>query len=226
MRCAACATTACDWALSTLCPSCYAVAGGHLPVAEPPPGSPLWLWASRDAAAAVATGKLAAILKVYRAATTTSQASLAASLGYDTSYISMIENERRSISDIVTLRRFARHVGLPPQVLGITDQQDADIASMIQFGESAVRLASIARQAGHSAAAINELWPLIWRLETSAAKGHANRDAVRLLGRARAMLGGLPHQIQRAMRAAQGRFPEIEQSGTAALDRLGLRMPP
>jgi hypothetical protein len=101
----------------------------------------------------------------------------------------MIENGRRAISDVVTLRRFARHLGLPPHVLGITDPQDADIASMIQFGESTVRLASIARQAGHSAAAINELWPLIWRLETRAATGHANRDAMRLLGRARAMLG-------------------------------------
>lgn len=189
MRCAACAATAYDWDLSTLCPSCYAVAGGRLPGAKPPAGSPMWLWATRDAAAALATGNLAVILKAYRAATATSQAALAASLGYDTSYISMIENGRRAISDVATLRRFARHVGLPPHVLGIIDPQDASNASMIQFGESIVRLASIARHAGHSAAAINELWPLIWRLDTGAATGHANRDAMRLLGRARAMLG-------------------------------------
>src|SRR5260370_37751959 len=97
----------------------------------------------------------------------------------------MSENGRRAISDVGTLRRFAHDLGLPPHVLGTTGPQDADIASMIQFGESTVRLASVARQAGHSAAAINELWPLIGRLESRAATGHANRDAMRLLGRAR-----------------------------------------
>src|SRR5260370_22673356 len=101
----------------------------------------------------------------------------------------MSENGRRAVSDVDTLRRFAQHLGLPPHGLGIPDPEDADIASMIQFGESTVRLASVARQAGHSAAAINELWPLIGRLESRAATGHANRDAMRLLGRARAMLG-------------------------------------
>ena len=36
----------------------------------------------------------------------------------------------------------------------------------------------------------------------------------------------LPHQVQRAMRAARGRLPEIEEAGTAALERLQLSLPP
>src|SRR5215469_928231 len=164
MRCAACAATADGWDRSSLCPACHAIAGGPLPATELPAGSPLWLWTSRDSAAALATGSLSVIMKTYRAATGTSQATLAATLGYDTSYISMIENERRMISAVTTLRRLVRHLGLPPHALGLTDPRDADFISMIQFGESTIRLASVARQAGHSAAAINELWPLIWRL--------------------------------------------------------------
>jgi transcriptional regulator with XRE-family HTH domain len=148
MRCAACAATADGWDRSPLCPACHAIAGGPLPAAELSAGSPLWLWTSRDAAAALATGSLSVILKAYRASTGTSQATLAATLGYDTSYISMIENGRRVISDVTTLRRLVSHLGLPPHVLGLTDPQDADFISMIQFGESTIRLASVARQAG------------------------------------------------------------------------------
>src|SRR5258708_24499767 len=98
MRCAACTATACDWDLSPLCPSCYAVAGGRLPAAEPPAGSPLWLWASGDAAPPLAPRHLTAILKACRAATATRQAALAASLGDDTSYLSMIDNAPRAVS--------------------------------------------------------------------------------------------------------------------------------
>jgi transcriptional regulator with XRE-family HTH domain len=189
MKCAACAATADGWDHSPFCPACYSVAGGPLPAVVPTAGSPLWLWTSAGAASALATGNLTLIVKAYRTATRTSQADLAAALGYDTSYISMIENGRRTISDVASLRRFARHLGVPPHVLGVTDPQDADFATMIQFGESTIRLASVAREAGHGAAAINELWPLIWRLETRAADGYVGRGALRLLGRARAMLG-------------------------------------
>jgi hypothetical protein len=98
----------------------------------------------QSAASALATGSLTFIVKAYRTATGTSQAGLAVALGYDTSYISMIENGRRAISDVPTLRRFARYLGVPPHVLGVTDPQDADFAVMIQFGESTIRLASVA----------------------------------------------------------------------------------
>jgi transcriptional regulator with XRE-family HTH domain len=217
MKCGACGATADGWDTSTLCPACYAIGGGRLPAWVPLASSPLWLWCSADAAAALATRSLAVVVKAYRLATGTSQAALAQALGYDTSYLSMIENGHRTISDVAALRRFALQLGMPPHVLGVTDPQDCDFMTMVQFGGSTIRLASLARQAGQSAAAINELWPLIWLLENRAAAGHTDRAAMRLLGQARAMLGValgdlLPEErlvasvrwTGRALRIAQG----------------------
>ncbi|XVV04061.1 helix-turn-helix transcriptional regulator [Actinosynnema sp. CA-248983] len=73
---------------------------------------------------------------------------LAALLGYDKTYVSMIETGRRTISDVTTRRHIARVLGLPIHVLGVTDNDDADFAAMIQFGDSTIRLAEIARQSG------------------------------------------------------------------------------
>ncbi|GIF75977.1 hypothetical protein [Asanoa siamensis] len=50
-------------------------------------------------------------------------------------------------------------------------------------------LATIARQAGYGAAAVNELWPLVARLEARAADGIADKDMLLLIARARAELG-------------------------------------
>lgn len=60
---------------------------------------------------------------------------------------------------------------------------------MLQFGESTIRLAVIARQSGHGAEAVNELWPLVTRLEGRVADGYLERDVMLLLARARAELG-------------------------------------
>ncbi|WP_412542607.1 helix-turn-helix transcriptional regulator [Longispora sp. K20-0274] len=149
----------------------------------------MWLWTAPNARAAIATRNLAVILRAYRAATGQSQRALAESLGYDPTYVSMIETGRRDITDVSALRRIARHLGLPPHALGVTDAEAADFAAMLQFGESTIRLAGLARQSGHGASAINELWPLVARLEARTADGHVDRDVLLLLGRARAMLG-------------------------------------
>jgi hypothetical protein len=101
----------------------------------------------------------------------------------------MIETRRRTISDVATRRHIARALGLPMHVLGVTDNDDADFAAMIQFGDSTIRLAEIARQAGRAVDAVNELWPLVARLEARAAEGHAERDTLILLGHGRAALG-------------------------------------
>ncbi|MBB6546881.1 helix-turn-helix domain-containing protein [Nonomuraea rubra] len=189
MLCAACATTVDDgWNASHLCPACHAISGAPLPSLTSA-GSPIWLWTSPSASPALASGNLAVIIKAYRRTARITQSALATALGYDTTYISMLENGRRAITDVPTLRRVAQYMGLPPHVLGVTDPTDADFISMIKFGESTIRLASIARESGHSAEAINELWPLVWRLEARLADGHADRAAAQLLGQARAMLG-------------------------------------
>jgi hypothetical protein len=78
---------------------------------------------------------------------------------------------------------------VPPHVLGITDPADSDHRAMLQFGESTVRLAEIARQSGHAAEAVAELWPLAARLEARIADGHSERDVLRLLARTHTCLG-------------------------------------
>ncbi len=152
-------------------------------------GPATWLWISDTARTALASGDLALIIRTYRAATGTSQRCLAELLGYDPTYISMIETGRREISDVVTRLRIARRLGLPAHTLGVSDPGDADFTAMLQFGESTIRLAAIARQSGRGAEAVNELWPLVTRLESRVADGHVERDVMRILVRARAELG-------------------------------------
>jgi transcriptional regulator with XRE-family HTH domain len=147
------------------------------------------MWSAPEASAALKSRDLATILRVYRRLNRISQERLAAHLGYDKTYVSMIETRRRVISDVSTRRHIARTLGLPTHVLGVTDTNDADFAAMLQFGDSTIRLAEIARQSGRAVDAVNELWPLVARLEARAAEDHAERDTLILLGHGRAALG-------------------------------------
>jgi transcriptional regulator with XRE-family HTH domain len=149
----------------------------------------VWLWSAPEATAALRSRDLATILRVYRRLNKLSQERLAALLGYDKTYVSMIETGRRNISDVATRRHIARTLGLPMHALGVTDSDDGDFAAMIQFGDSTIRLAEIARQSGRAVDAVNELWPLVARLEARAAEGRAERDTMILLGQGRAALG-------------------------------------
>ncbi|MDQ3152984.1 MAG: helix-turn-helix domain-containing protein [Actinomycetota bacterium] len=151
----------------------------------------MWLWASPQAGPALASRDLGRILRVYRRINGLSQHKLAELLGFDKTYISMIETGRRTISDVTTRRKIARTLGLPMHVLGVTeaDDNDADFAAMVQFADSTLRLAEIARQAGRAVEAVNKLWPLVARLEARAAEGRTERDTLVLLGHARLALG-------------------------------------
>jgi transcriptional regulator with XRE-family HTH domain/predicted negative regulator of RcsB-dependent stress response len=165
-----------------------AATGGTLAPGRGKP-SALWLWTSADARAALATGNLGIIMKAWRTITGTGQRALAEALGYDSTYISMIENNRRDIVDVDSRRRFAHHLSIPPHVLGVTDRDDADHVAMLQFGYSTLRLAALARRSGHGTAAVNELWPLVARLEARGEQGMLDHDLLTLLARARAELG-------------------------------------
>ncbi|MEV1173925.1 helix-turn-helix transcriptional regulator [Nonomuraea sp. NPDC049784] len=188
MRCAACGSAVDDsWDASPLCPACHVVAGAPLP--HQTMRAPLWLWTSPSARAALATGNLGKILRAYRKATRISQAVLAEGLQYDRTYIVMLETGRRVLTDVGALRRIAEHLGLPAHALGVTDRADADFAAMMKFGQSTVRLSALARESGHSAEAINELWPLVWRLESRLAAGHSDHNVAHLLGQAHVVLG-------------------------------------
>lgn len=148
----------------------------------------MWLWSTPESATALRSRDLATILRLYRRLNQLNQEQLAALLGYDKTYVSMIETGCRVINDMGTRRHIATTLGLPTHVLGVTSHDDADFAAMIQFGDSTIRLAEIARQAGRAVDAVNELWPLVARLEARAAEGHAERDTLILLAQARTAL--------------------------------------
>lgn len=188
MRCDGCGAVLTQGNAAPLCPACLALTGA-LQSQPCRPRSAMGLWNSDAARAALASGDLAVIFRAYRAATGTTQRRLAEALGYDSTYISMIETGRRGISDVSSRLRVARCLGLPAQTLGVSDPDDADVAAMLQFGESVIRLAVIVRQSGHGAEAVNELWPLVTRLESRVVDDRADRDILHLLARARAELG-------------------------------------
>jgi transcriptional regulator with XRE-family HTH domain len=148
-----------------------------------------------------------AILLSYRRASRLTQQQLADLLGFDRTYISMIERGRRSITDRGTLRHISRTLAIPPHVLGITGPDDADFSAMLSFGASVIRLADIARHGGRAAEAASELWPLITRLETRIASGHAEPEAVRLLAQARVSFGvTLGHLLPEEQMATAARW--------------------
>lgn len=149
-------------------------------------GAAAWLPAAEWGASG---GDLSAIFRGYRSKAALSQQQLANMLGYDRTYISMIESGRRNVTDRGTLAHISGALAIPPRVLGIVGPDDPDFAAMLAFGASVIRLAEIARQNGRAAEAVCELWPLINRLETRVATGYAELEAMSLLARAQMSLG-------------------------------------
>ena len=117
----------------------------------------------------------------------------------------MIESGRRHVTGRGTLAHIARTLAIPPHVLGIAGPDDADVAAMLAFGTSVIRLAAIARRSGRAAEAVSELWPMVTRLEARVAAGYAEPEAMSLLARARMSLG-----------VALGHLLPDEQLATAA----------
>ncbi|MFI1868893.1 XRE family transcriptional regulator [Streptomyces jumonjinensis] len=148
-----------------------------------------WRWATPEAQAVLATRDLAAILKYHRCVHGDTQAETGELLGYDKTYVSALELGKRRLTDITSLRHVAERLALPPHVLGVTDPADTDHRAMLQFGQSTVRLAELARQCGHAAEAVAELWPLVARLEARARDGHTEHEVLHLLAHARLSLG-------------------------------------
>jgi transcriptional regulator with XRE-family HTH domain len=152
-------------------------------------------------------GELSRILLGYRKAGGLSQQDLADLLGFDRTYISLIERGRRSITDRGTLTHIARVLAIPPHLLGISGPDDADFTDMLAFGTSVIRLADAARHGGRAADAAGELWPLITRLETRISSGHAESETMRLLAQARASFGvALGHLLPEERMATAARW--------------------
>jgi transcriptional regulator with XRE-family HTH domain len=154
-----------------------------------------------------ACGDLGVIFRSYRQAGGLSQQQLANMLGYDRTYITMIESGRRRITDRGTLARIAQALTIPPHVLGIADPDDIDFASVLALGASVIRLATIARHSGQAATAASELWPLIATLESRVATGHTEPAAMSLLAQAQISFGvTLGHLLPEERMAAAARW--------------------
>jgi transcriptional regulator with XRE-family HTH domain len=129
------------------------------------------------------------ILRSYRHDSGLTQQALAEILGYDRTYISMIECGRRRVTDHKALAHIARTLAISPHVLGIADPDNPDFSAMLNFGTSVIRLADIARHSGRSVEAVTELWPLIAQLQARIVAGYAAPEIMRLLAMAQVSIG-------------------------------------
>jgi transcriptional regulator with XRE-family HTH domain len=189
-ECLACRTPLGEDASEPVCRACHAAATAPAPDMGSETLRPsVWDWMDHGSRQALRSGDLGAILRAYRRINALSQEKLAAILGYDKTYISMIETGRRVVQDVATRRHIARTLTIPPHLLGVTDQADTEFVAMIAFAESTIRLAELARSAGRAAEAVNELWPLVARLEARAAEGHLEHATLTVLGQAWISLG-------------------------------------
>jgi transcriptional regulator with XRE-family HTH domain len=204
--------------------------GRRLLVPRPATHHVQWHWATPQAELVLAAGDLASILRFYRRVHRLNQTELGDLLGYDKTYISALELGKRALDDVGSRRRVCECLRLPPHILGVTDIADTDHRAMLQFGESTVRLAEIARQSGHAAEAVSELWPLVARLEARVEEGHTERDVLHLLARARVGLGValgnvLPEErLSTAARWTAKSLDLVEHFEDPALTSYALRM--
>lgn len=186
--------------------------------------APRWIWARPEARPALDSGDPGRILACYRRLTGTSQAALAEHLGYDPSYISLLERGRRRLADRAGLAHLSRTLAIPPHALGICTEDDADFRAALQFGDSTIRLADIARQAGRATEAVEELWPLIARLEARLAEGRVDAPTVLLLARARTTLGVcLGHVLAEEQQYVAARWTGKALVLAEQLDDVGLQ---
>jgi len=130
------------------------------------------------------------VLKHYRSLHQLTQRDLAALLGFDQSYISKLENGQ-SLRDLATLKHIAQCLGIPGQWLGLLSEgaPNAQSSELIEIVPSVIRLSQTVRESGRADAAVNELWPLILRLETQATQDRGNPPLLLTLASAQAVLG-------------------------------------
>ncbi len=94
---------------TAVCPACQVTAGGPGTASADEQLAPAsWAWTDPAAARALRNRRLGPILRAYRTAVGLTQEQLAARLGYDKTYVSMIETGRRAVHDVQAPREL-RH---------------------------------------------------------------------------------------------------------------------
>ncbi|MFF3214036.1 helix-turn-helix transcriptional regulator [Streptomyces sp. NPDC002886] len=125
----------------TLCSPCRRavgpVAAGAPSRAIPAATSSHWLGSDTERAAPPDGSNLADVLKAYRALHKLKQQDLADLLGYDQSYVSLLERGKRSIRDMDELRRLARALALPEDELGLLPSAEAVVTVAAPAGDLA-----------------------------------------------------------------------------------------
>src|SRR6266487_4313180 len=129
-------------------------------------------------------------LKNYRSIHQLTQRDLASLLEFDQSYISKLENGQ-GLRDSATLRHIAQRLSISGSSLGILSEelQYAQSPEIIDTASSVIRLSQTVRESGRADSAVNELWPLILRLETQTTQDNGNPPLLLTLASAQAMLG-------------------------------------
>lgn len=130
------------------------------------------------------------VLKHYRSLHHLTQRDLAALLGFDQSYISKLENGQ-NLRDLATLKHIATCLDLPGQWLGITAEEPSSMQNLelMEVAPSVIRLSQTVRENGRADTAVNELWPLILRLDALVAQDSDNSRLLLTLAAAQATLG-------------------------------------
>ncbi|MFJ7591423.1 helix-turn-helix transcriptional regulator [Streptomyces sp. NPDC097617] len=100
---------------------------------------PHWLVGNTERSAPPDGSNLADVLKAYRALHKLKQQDLADLLGYDQSYVSLLERGKRNIRDMVELRRLAHALALPEDELGLLPPAEAAVTIGRSAGESGER---------------------------------------------------------------------------------------
>ena len=96
-----------------------------------------WLATESERSAPPDGSNLADVLKAYRALHKLKQQDLADLLGYDQSYVSLLERGKRTIRDMDELRRLAHALALPEDELGLLPAVDAVVTVPVAASESA-----------------------------------------------------------------------------------------
>ncbi len=227
-RCEQCGAMPSRYNPDSRCGLCQAAARDNnttaVPATRSSPGGALWVWAAPSAQAVLSTREPGVILAAYRAMHHLSQVQLAVLLGFDQTYISRLERGERRIRDIRLLAHIADRLAIPPHLLGLSSDDADDFAAMVQFAESTLRLAEVARQSGRAVDAARELGPLVARLESRVAEGRADRDALLLLAHGRLALGtALGHILPEERLAVAARWTGRAWSLASRLDDAALQ---
>ncbi|GHF27970.1 hypothetical protein GCM10018790_01700 [Kitasatospora xanthocidica] len=129
--CARCGAKLSRGNTDTVCSPCRRAIGPAAAVAQATPAAkPVsWLPAPAERTAPPDGSNLGDVLKAYRALHKLKQQDLADLLGYDQSYVSLLERGKRVIKDMDELRRLAQVLGLPEDELGLLPTVEPTVVS-------------------------------------------------------------------------------------------------